>query len=293
MKVGTVDVRLAEERQLVEGRTLSDQPSSGVRDLYVITDRGGLIATVADTRWDANERDVRMISCEGPDRFHNLKDALRLSVKESSQGRLVCDLRLARVKLNDPTLSPALYLAGVDEIERGSGVALASQLESMRAEVGVRADLLDDTSNHRNGACVAFPEDETMVPVLAYIATRILPVKNMLWAAGTNTGIVRSSLRGQKSPDRLRRVYVVLLDVTTHDKTWLYVGQTGVQIPLRFRQHLAGYRSSRWVKKHGVRLTPELYELVPPFESVEQSEAAERVFAEQLEQAGFGVKGGH
>ncbi len=44
----------------------------------------------------------------------------------------------------------------------------------------------------------------------------------------------------------------------------LYVGMTGLDPEKRFENHLAGYKSNRYVLKYGVRLCPLLYEEYNP-----------------------------
>lgn len=56
-------------------------------------------------------------------------------------------------------------------------------------------------------------------------------------------------------------VYVVLLhDLRLGGRWGLYVGQTSRDPDLRFDQHRAGYKASGAVRRHGVRLLPELVE---------------------------------
>ena len=73
-------------------------------------------------------------------------------------------------------------------------------------------------------------------------------------------------------------VYVVELD----DRVWnnarfrrcntdyrlgmpfVYVGMTGLDPDLRFDRHKAGVQSNQFVREHGVRLRPELYEHFNP-----------------------------
>lgn len=71
-------------------------------------------------------------------------------------------------------------------------------------------------------------------------------------------------------------------------KACLYVGMTGRTAEERFEQHLAGYKASRYVKKYGKRLRPDLY---PTTERISYEEACEleRQTAENLRARGFGV----
>lgn len=69
-------------------------------------------------------------------------------------------------------------------------------------------------------------------------------------------------------------VYVVLLDPRVlrekkvlkanpkrdPSKPCLYVGMTGILPTVRFQNHKAGHKASRYVEKYGVKLLPEMYE---------------------------------
>jgi len=74
------------------------------------------------------------------------------------------------------------------------------------------------------------------------------------------------------------------------EKPCVYVGSTGRDPETRFAQHLKGYRSSKYVKKYGERLRPDL---VPNYENgfknSREAEAAEARLAARLRKRGHGV----
>ena len=62
--------------------------------------------------------------------------------------------------------------------------------------------------------------------------------------------------------DTVYRVYVIELDESLRQGTGkpaVYVGQSAKTPEERFEQHLRGERASRYVRDHGVRLRPRLY----------------------------------
>ncbi|HEX5222903.1 MAG TPA: hypothetical protein VFZ59_25325 [Verrucomicrobiae bacterium] len=101
-------------------------------------------------------------------------------------------------------------------------------------------------------------------------------------------------------------VYVVLLDPTVARMRkvqvanpkrnpalpCVYVGMTGLPPEQRFANHKAGVKAASLVKRHGIRLMPELYaHLNPmPFEAAARMEVD---LAEDLRRAGYTVMGGH
>jgi hypothetical protein len=47
-------------------------------------------------------------------------------------------------------------------------------------------------------------------------------------------------------------------------KPCFYVGSTGMSPTMRFINHQRGYKGNRFVKRYGVRLRPDLYEVYNP-----------------------------
>jgi predicted GIY-YIG superfamily endonuclease len=73
----------------------------------------------------------------------------------------------------------------------------------------------------------------------------------------------------------------------------LYVGETSRDPDLRFDQHKTGYKASRFVNRHGVRLLPELVAHLNPMRRWEAVDL-EAALAEAFKAAGVPwVEGGH
>jgi hypothetical protein len=75
-------------------------------------------------------------------------------------------------------------------------------------------------------------------------------------------------------------------------KPCLYVGLTGLTPEERFTNHKAGVKDSWVVKRHGIRLLPEMYLHLNPM-PYEAAVVMERELAEDLRKAGYTVAGGH
>jgi hypothetical protein len=89
-----------------------------------------------------------------------------------------------------------------------------------------------------------------------------------------------------------RRVYVIELDREAGRRRdprlpWLYVGSSSRSPEERFDQHRRGYKSAGLVKRHGVRLRPELYEDLAPIRGSRDAVAAEQRRARELADCGF------
>jgi predicted GIY-YIG superfamily endonuclease len=88
-------------------------------------------------------------------------------------------------------------------------------------------------------------------------------------------------------------VYVVYLRNPKGDgRAGYYVGMTGLTPEERFRNHKAGIKAARVVRKHGVRLVPRLYAHLNPM-SYRKAIEMEAWLADSLRKRGYQVFGGH
>jgi hypothetical protein len=88
------------------------------------------------------------------------------------------------------------------------------------------------------------------------------------------------------------RVYVIELDRGAGRRRdpripWVYVGSSARSPADRFEQHKRGYRSAGIVKRHWLRLRPDLYEDLEPIGGKRTAVAAEQERARELAGAGF------
>ncbi len=102
------------------------------------------------------------------------------------------------------------------------------------------------------------------------------------------------SARTHRTRGVTNRIYIVLLEGVDKKRPGyaLYVGKTIREPEVRFRQHKEGYKASRYVRKYGVRLLPDLYEHLNPMSNAESVEL-EVSIAEALKRAGIPTYGGH
>jgi len=73
-----------------------------------------------------------------------------------------------------------------------------------------------------------------------------------------------------------------------HEEMPLYVGMTGVSPEQRYENHKRGYKASRYVRKFGLKLLPDLYEHLNPM-SYEQAAIMEKALAVELRGKGHPV----
>ena len=75
---------------------------------------------------------------------------------------------------------------------------------------------------------------------------------------------------------------------------WVYVGETSKTPEERHKEHLAGYKASKWVKNYGQDLNYGLFSrAVPQVRFRQDALVIESQLATDLEGRGFNVKGGH
>lgn len=109
--------------------------------------------------------------------------------------------------------------------------------------------------------------------------------------ASTTEALVRAarSVRAPGTDPNARfSLYVVLLTFAPGDHG-LYVGMTGLEPDQRYRNHKAGHKASRWVKRYGVGLLPALYSHVGPL-TYETALELEVALAEALRRTGVRVE---
>lgn len=113
-------------------------------------------------------------------------------------------------------------------------------------------------------------------------------------------------LRSKSEADNHHSVYVVLLDAAAGrlrkiqaanplrnpKKPCVYVGMTGLPPKKRFANHKAGIKAASVVKRHGLRLLPELFAHLNPMPYAAAVQM-EKGLAEDLRLSGYTVAGGH
>jgi len=129
---------------------------------------------------------------------------------------------------------------------------------------------------------------------LREILSRISEGDPMPWFNTAETICRSFSARTHRKPGVQSKVYIVLLKGVNKKRPGyaLYVGQTARKPEVRFQQHKDGYKASKYVKKYGIRLLPELFEHLNPMSNAESIELEANIAA-ALRRAGVPTYGGH
>jgi hypothetical protein len=115
------------------------------------------------------------------------------------------------------------------------------------------------------------------------------------------TGVAHASIVSVaapvRRPPRIYRIYVIeLADAAGRGRRGgpsVYVGQTVVTPEERFAQHRQGHKAARVVRRHALRLRPDLYDGLPLLASREAALVLEARVATELRARGYNVFGGH
>jgi hypothetical protein len=174
VKLGAFTITAIGRAEGVEGETSSGVASRGRGRLFDVRDGTAVHLTVRDTTWQNGERDIVATERHGsPQRFDTLIERLRLPVT-ARDADLYVELRQVRLK---PNGHGNLFSATETELDDGAGISVARELVRLGAiRVGTREDLLGDDGRSRNRWGVRFPQEADLVPVVAYVCTRVGPV---------------------------------------------------------------------------------------------------------------------
>lgn len=167
-----------------EGRTASRQKSSGSANLYTIEGDEGMLIYLTYTCWHNGEEEVAVMETIKAPYLNFLKGGHhRLTVIGSwKKGLKDKTLKVITLKLITPkkgTKGYTMSLRNADQKELNNAAQCDIKKTLMKAgAIGVdkRELLIGDQGPLRNAICAVFPEDNELVPVLAFCLTRITPL---------------------------------------------------------------------------------------------------------------------
>ena len=84
-----------------------------------------------------------------------------------------------RITRSSPRTWSSVFKASLDELRLGAGLDIKAALESFGARaVGTKAEVFAATGTHQNYLCATFPPGAHLVPIAAYVLTRIAPLRD-------------------------------------------------------------------------------------------------------------------
>jgi superfamily II DNA or RNA helicase len=182
--VGGYQIELVRQMPVEQWQTASRQASDGMATIYEVFDDASVDLLVADVTFENGDRDIRLLDAGESDAiFERLGQGLRLGVRAHGD---VLTLDLGQTRVTDTHSArpwSQVYIASADDLDAGFGGSVEAALRALGASrFGQRKDVIGDTSPRRNYYCATFPPGAHLVPLAAYVATRIAPLARQLEA---------------------------------------------------------------------------------------------------------------
>lgn len=165
---------------IAHGETARRQHTSGKYKIFEVLGEG-LFIEVAHAVWDNGDMDVRAVRVEGGTRaLRRLEhSSLRLGIRELEDDYSCVELRQARVKANDPSQWSSVRQATKEQLDEGSGLDVFHILRDAGArDIGIKEQILLASDKTKNRLCAIFEADNRILPVVAFVITRVLPLLN-------------------------------------------------------------------------------------------------------------------
>lgn len=161
----------------VFGRTCSREDCWGEAQPWVV-DGPDWELLLSDVQWQNGERDIRCVGgVDLPVPLRRLTHGLRIGVHTDGPISLMT-LRLAYLESERPDW-PRIRRTNLEELCAVTGFDVAATLlECGACMIGSREEVVFDVGRQRREFCVSFPSDNSLVPVVAYVLTRVVPILN-------------------------------------------------------------------------------------------------------------------
>lgn len=176
---GELRLRHLSNRLFQDEKTISGKRADGVGEVFQATDDRGLSLDVARIVWTTGEQDVRAIGdVPGPRALRRLEHgALRMGIYFLEPDLAWVELSQARIKKNAQRQWSTRVRATQEDLDKGAGTNTLRVLYAAGAkQVGARKAILKDAGNRKQYYCATFARTNTLVPVVAYVLTRVLPL---------------------------------------------------------------------------------------------------------------------
>jgi hypothetical protein len=165
-----------------EGQTIQGADSIAGAFQYSLLTNYGWTMRLAYLHWENGEREMRALDCNSTEhRMHDMCNRLRMSISavDGNAGLAWMELSQARlIDAGDPIRTTKKLASEAEFMEGAGGIAPRSAFVRLGARFGTRQEVMADGSRRRGYLCVAFPHDDAVVPAVAFILARVLPVWN-------------------------------------------------------------------------------------------------------------------
>lgn len=184
IEIGGLTVRSTDETLLLKGRSPDGTESTGRAARFLVKGRRNRELSLGHIRWRTGEVEVAVIDAVKFPELLPLSPighdaAPRLVLAPVTARRRACDLGQARWLPEGDPAGFAIVDATEDDLNDGAGVDVRDLLEQAGCVAfGSRKELLGSRDAARRRLCAVFPNRNDIVPVVAFVVTRCLPLLN-------------------------------------------------------------------------------------------------------------------
>jgi hypothetical protein len=182
MRIGRFEVLVNEATKRISARAFGNVESEGDATTYEVSGRG-IRLTVADVAWDTGQRDVRALDVStGATKVGRLLKGGRFGIYEANFESYPLDVAYFELGVMKTWTKkgklPSVVRASYSKLVEGSGgLDVWLKLSDAGASsIGPKAELFGDDSTRRNWLAVTFPSGSRVVPIVAYVLSRVIPL---------------------------------------------------------------------------------------------------------------------
>ena len=178
-QVGSLEIKQARKLDIKKIQSVNKVTSSAQAWRYRVQSTDNWSLVLAYLVFPGGSREIHTLECSDgtPEYIRRLKHGLRMSVfHDRATGEDWVELSQAQPKdPEDPKSEWSTRKKATEaQLDKGAGFRLGSRIEQFGGSFGIREDILGDSGRRRNYYCAAFPSNDHRIPILCYVATRIL-----------------------------------------------------------------------------------------------------------------------
>jgi hypothetical protein len=174
VEVGTLRMERTPARRRFEWTAVDGDPQSAEIDVYAVLGPRGLRLELGDLRSSSDLREIRLVNAfESSQDLKDIENRLRMPVHRNPRGRHVFLPATERRRGQRPGRAQVDW----QSLDEASRVNVRTLLRKHGAiEMGTKAAVLRTDERPRNLLCCLFRESDALLPLVAFLATRVLPL---------------------------------------------------------------------------------------------------------------------
>jgi len=165
-----------------EGQSVSGVECTANGISYSLLTNYGWKMQLAYLTWESEEREVRAVNCDSIEhRMHDICNRVRMSVYEHAEDHDKAWIELSQARMTrggGSDRATRKRATAIQLLEGAGGIQANRELRSLGADFGTRGQILGDPGLRRGYLCTSFATNNSVVPAVAFVLTRVLPVWN-------------------------------------------------------------------------------------------------------------------